>query len=180
MITLGVVADTHIPDRESHLPAQVLRVFQQANVAAILHAGDVIHPRVLDALATVAPVYAVRGNRDFYFLRHLPPRWEGRFEGVTVGMTHSHGTLRQYLADKWHHWRHGVPFARFEQRALAAFPQAGVVVFGHTHYPVCKWVGRQLLCNPGSPVHPIFPHVMPSVALLHIQGERVRGEVVML
>jgi len=179
-VTLGVIADTHIPDRARRLPPRVQAVFRQAQVDAILHAGDVIHPRVLTALEAIAPVYAVRGNRDLYFLRRLPSRWEGRFEQVTVGLMHSHGSLQQYLADKWHHWRHGVPFARFEQRALAAFPRADVIVFGHTHYPVCKRVGRQLLCNPGSPVRPIFPHVAPSVALLHIDGERVWGEIVVL
>ncbi len=179
-MTLGVVADTHVPDRARSLPARVLDVFRQAHVHAILHAGDVVHPRVLHTLAAIAPVHAVRGNRDVYFLRSLPARWEGRFEGITVGMMHGHGTWRQYFADKWHHFRHGVPFSRFERRALAAFPHADVVVFGHTHYPVCRWVGARLLCNPGSPVRPIFRHLPPSVALLHIEKAQVWGEIIVL
>jgi len=181
VLTVGVLADTHVPDRRRHLPPAVLTIFHTAQVTAILHLGDVIHPRVLTMLESIAPTYAVRGNRDIYFLRRLPLRRQLAFAGVTVGMIHTHGTFWQYLADKWEHLRRGVPFRRFEQRALAAFPHADVVLFGHTHYPVCRWVGRQLLCNPGSPVRPIFRHLPPTVALLHFltTGE-VCGEVVFL
>ncbi len=177
MITLGVIADTHIPDRARALPAAALEIFRRAGVDAILHAGDVVHPRVLQTLAAIAPVHAVRGNRDIYLLRRLPRRRQWQFDGITVGMCHGQGSLRQYLADKWHHFRRGVPFSRFERRALAAFPQANVVIFGHTHYPLCRWVGRQLLCNPGSPVHPIFPHIPPTVALLYVEAGQVWGEL---
>ncbi len=177
---VGVLADTHVPDRASALPPQVLEVFRAAQVEAILHAGDVIHPRVLRALEDVAPTWAVRGNRDVYFLRQLPTRLETTFDHVHVGLIHGHGSLGQYLSDKWEHWRRGVPFARFERRALDAFPQADVVIFGHTHYPLCRWMGTRLLCNPGSPVRPIFPHLPPTVALLHIEGKRVWGEIVPL
>ncbi len=178
MITLGVIADTHVPDRARSVPPEALAVFREARVAAILHAGDVIHPSVLAALETIAPTYAVRGNRDGYFLRKLPPQRVLQFEGVQVGMCHGHGSFWRYLGDKWEHFRRGAPpFARFAARALAAFPQADVVVFGHTHYPVCRWVGAQLLCNPGSPVVPAVPGVPRTVGLLHIAGSQIWGEL---
>lgn len=178
MITVGVIADTHVPDRARALPPEALEVFRQAKVAAILHAGDVIHPAVLAALEAIAPTYAVRGNRDWYFLRSLPPRLVLQFEEVKVGMCHGHGSFLRYVGDKWEHFRRGAPpFARFARRALAAFPQVDVVVFGHTHYPVCRWVGLQLLCNPGSPVVPALPNVPRAVGLLHIEGRAVWGEL---
>ena len=49
MITLGVVADTHVPDRMQALPAAALEALQ--GVDAILHAGDVCVRPVLDTLA---------------------------------------------------------------------------------------------------------------------------------
>lgn len=177
-LTLGILADTHIPDRARDLPPEVLEIFQEAGVSAILHAGDVIQERVLATLEALAPVYAVRGNRDIYFLRHLPKRWLLRCGPVTIGMVHSHGTLKDYLTDKAIHLLRGAPFARFEGRARRTFPQAKVVVFGHIHHPVNRQVGEQLLFNPGSPVVPIFKHLPPSVGLLHIDPDgRVRGEI---
>lgn len=177
-LTLGVLADTHIPDRARDLPPEVLEIFREAGVGAILHAGDVVQGRVLTALEAVAPVYAVRGNRDVYFLRHLPKRWLLRCGPVTIGMVHSHGTLKEYLEDKVIHLLRGAPFARFERRAQRAFPQAQVVVFGHIHYPVNRRVGAQWLFNPGSPVAPIFKDLPPTVGLLHIDPQgKVHAEI---
>ena len=72
MTTLGVLADTHIPDRVNQLNPRVLEIFQQAEVNAILHAGDVSVPRVLEELGQVAPVHAVRG-KSRYFLSQAAP-----------------------------------------------------------------------------------------------------------
>ncbi len=58
-LRLGVVADTHSlphPDTKRHLAA--------LRPDALLHAGDIGDLAVLDDLATVAPMYAVRGNID--------------------------------------------------------------------------------------------------------------------
>ena len=64
MVTLGVVTDSHVPDRMRALPDALWPAL--AGVDAILHAGDVCVPRVLAALEQVAPVYAVAGNRDIF------------------------------------------------------------------------------------------------------------------
>jgi predicted phosphodiesterase len=66
MTILGVLADTHIPDRVPGLNPRVLKIFQQARVSEILHAGDVSIPQVLEELRQVAPVSVVQGNRDFF------------------------------------------------------------------------------------------------------------------
>ena len=76
MTTLGVISDTHIPDRTPQLNPRVLEVFQQARVTQILHAGDIMVQSVLDELATIAPVQAVCGNRDIWNLKHLPDKLE--------------------------------------------------------------------------------------------------------
>lgn len=57
MVKLGIVSDTHGLVRPEVLDA--LR-----GVDLVLHAGDVGSPDVLEALAAVAPVRAVRGNVD--------------------------------------------------------------------------------------------------------------------
>ncbi|HEU4368846.1 MAG TPA: metallophosphoesterase family protein [Methylomirabilota bacterium] len=55
--TLGVISDTHGLVRPEALAAL-------AGVERIVHAGDIGAPEVLDALARIAPVTAVRGNND--------------------------------------------------------------------------------------------------------------------
>src|SRR5437762_3808745 len=59
---LGLVSDTHMPQRCAALPETVSRVL--AGVDLILHAGDVGDLQVLDALSEIAPVVAVHGNEE--------------------------------------------------------------------------------------------------------------------
>ena len=100
MTVVGVLADTHIPDRVPNLDPKMLQTFREKGVAAILHAGDVSVPRVLTELHQIAPVYTVRGNRDILYLRHLPMRVQLNIDGVSIGMAHGHGTFSRYLIDK--------------------------------------------------------------------------------
>ena len=94
---------------------------------------------------------AVRGNRDWVLMRHLPFVQQLTFGGVSIALTHGHGRLQEYLVDKADYMLHGYHQERFQNRLLAAFPAARVIVFGHTHRPLNLWVGEQLLFNPGSP-----------------------------
>src|SRR5687768_1713811 len=100
MLTIGVISDTHIPDRARGLNPRVIPLFQQAQVDAILHAGDISTPRVLEQLSRVAPVYAVRGNRDWVALRRLPKSLRLTFDGVVIGLAHGHGHWWNYLIDR--------------------------------------------------------------------------------
>ena len=59
---IGLISDTHIPDRRVKLPEKVLETFE--NVDLILHAGDITSQRVIDELEKSGPVIAVKGNRD--------------------------------------------------------------------------------------------------------------------
>jgi putative phosphoesterase len=100
---------------------------------AVLHAGDVVAPELLHELAGFAPVHAVLGNNDVDL--RLPERLEVDLAGVRVAMVHDSG-----------------PSAGRAARLRRWFPDADVVVFGHSHLP---WrevdPGGQLHLNPGSP-----------------------------
>ena len=178
MIVLGVLADTHVPDRRASLDPRVLAVFRSAGVKAILHAGDVSTQLVLDQLAQVAPVYAVRGNRDFARLRHLPVDLLLEFEGVKVGMVHGHGDWQRYFVDKLHWLMEGIQEQRYRRRALAAFTEADVVIFGHLHRPINAWVDGKLLFNPGSSCCPDELYGPASVGLITLSdGKVVKSEI---
>jgi len=178
--TLGLIADTHIPDRVRSLAPQVLRVFRAAGVEAILHAGDVSTPAALADLGAIAPVHAVRGNRDWAFLNPLPARLSLTFEQVNIGIAHGHGGWVQYLTDKPKYWLYGFDLKRLAPRLVAEFPQAQVILFGHVHRPVIARLDGKLLVNPGSSCCPDRPGIKPSVGLLHIDGATVDTEIVTL
>jgi len=181
MITLGVLADTHIPDRAPQLNPRIREIFLRAEVNAILHAGDVSTSGVLDELKQVAPLYTVQGNRDLFYLRQLPMQIEMDFEGVSVGMAHGHGTFSRYMVDKIHRAMRGRKVGIYLQRLLQAFPTMDVIVFGHLHVPCNFRLEGKLLFNPGSTSYP-WPRGDPAtVGLLHVDGNAgVEGEIISL
>ncbi len=122
VIRIGVVSDTHGLLRE-----EVLRRMQSC--ARILHLGDVGDDAILDTLAEIAPVTAVRGNVDRAGRCAALPETEM----VEVG-----GVALYLLHDR-------------EQLDLAP-EAAGVaaVLSGHTHQPLIEWRRGVLYLNPGA------------------------------
>jgi hypothetical protein len=180
MVTIGVISDTHIPDRARGLNPRVIPIFQQARVDAILHAGDVSTSRVLKELGRVAPVHAVRGNRDWVALRRLPSSLRLTFDGVEIGLAHGHGRWWNYLIDRVDYDLRGYRLELFQPRLLETFPDVQAIVFGHIHRPINHRVDGVLLFNPGSPHFPDEENIPPSIGLLHIQAGAVEGEIINL
>ncbi len=168
-ITLGVIADTHIPDRVRQLHPSIMPIFRAAEVSAILHAGDIAIRSVLTELAQIAPVTAVRGNRDLAFL-HLPLVQELTFNGVGVALMHGHGGLRGYLRDKMQYYRSGYKLDRYLP-LMDVLPQAQIVIFGHTHFPLIHWQDGRLLFNPGSASFGMGRSYLPNIGLITIDAE---------
>ena len=182
VVTLGVIADTHIPDRQRGLHPAVIPIFQKASVEFILHAGDISVPAVIRQLEEVAPVYAVRGNRDWLRFRELPLTRVLHFEGINLGLTHGHGGVRTYLLDKVNYIRRGLMASRvIKARAITMLPSdVDVVVFGHNHFAYNQIEAGVLIFNPGSTCCPIPRSSPPSIGLLHIDGSQVRAEIIKL
>ena len=129
-----VLADTHLRTDLSKLPPEVWDHAAAADV--ILHAGDVVTADLLDALRAHAPVHAVLGNNDHDLAGTLPAQLDLDLAGVRIGMIHDSG-----------------PRAGRPARLLRRFPEAQMVVFGHSHEPVNLAAATgQLLFNPGSAV----------------------------
>ena len=179
MLTIGVVADTHVPDRISAVPAGAFEIFRQQKVAAILHAGDLSDPRILDDFAAIAPVFAVQGNRDIWRRagRELPLKRVLEFEGVKIGMTHGHGGLGGYLWEKVLYYTVGFSTERVLRNLAKRFPaDTDIIVFGHTHRPVIRRRNGKLFFNPGS-LGPLYNFARgPVVGLLRIEAGNARAE----
>ncbi len=99
----------------------------------ILHAGDLLVEDVLYELEAYAPVRAVKGNVDGWGVR-LPETLEFEVGGVPIAMIHDSG-----------------PKKGRRNRMKRRFPEARVVVFGHSHIPWLEDEDGFMLLNPGSP-----------------------------
>jgi putative phosphoesterase len=129
-----VLSDTHAPRRWRSCPERVAEHLRTADL--ILHAGDVCTPDVLDELSGFAPVQAVLGNNDGPDVAEwgAPEVLEVTLEGVRVAMLHDSGPASGRLT-----------------RMGRRFPEADLVVFGHSHIPLMQAGEGLLIFNPGSP-----------------------------
>lgn len=150
IITLAVIADTHIPDRARSLPPGLLDAIWAENVDQILHAGDASNWNVIRALEQVAPVTIIQGNRDWLFGMRTPKHTTLAVNSVKITLAHGHRSLSHYLVDKWAYLREGYRFERYYEHLSADYPESDLIIFGHTHHQTATWVDGQLFFNPGA------------------------------
>lgn len=83
---IGLISDTHIPDRARQIPPNVLTSFKDVDL--IIHAGDLTTQSVIDELEKIAPVMAIQGNMDRVAGLDLPKTRVIDVEGVRIGVAH--------------------------------------------------------------------------------------------
>jgi hypothetical protein len=150
-IMLGVISDTH-----GLLRPEAVAALQGSD--RILHAGDVGTAQILDALAQIAPVTAVRGNVDTApWARSLPETEVIELGGALVYLLHDIGQLDL-------------------KPEAAGF---AVVVYGHSHQPKIEEKNRVIFFNPGSAGPRRFNKPV-SVGKLEILAGRVHPEILKL
>jgi putative phosphoesterase len=173
MPTLGIITDTHVPQRLKVLPPRVFEVFR--GVDRILHAGDINARQVLDQLAEIAPVDAVAGNADL--IGHgLPLTRVIEVAERRIGLVHGHGGWARYLRSKVRD-RFGYDEERYLKLVHRSFGPVDAIVFGHTHRFYCAERAGILLFNPG-PIAPEFYNTPgPQVGLLHVTAGSLQVEI---
>jgi putative phosphoesterase len=161
-LTIGLLADTHIPHRLARLPEATIDAL--AGVDLILHAGDVDDPAALEPLRAIAPVHAVRGNFHVTDLSDggasLPAVVELELAGRSVVLVHGHRHgLIGFLLKGLHVLAvclqlvdSGSLNRRTARRLARLYPAADVIVFGHSHRAHVERIGGTLLVNPGGVV----------------------------
>lgn len=181
VVRIGVLADTHIPDRVGGLHPEIIPTFQQCKVDLVIHAGDISIPAVLEKLKTVAPVEAVQGNRDWWRMKALPASKIITIKEVKLLITHGHGHFFSYLWDKVPHWLLGYRFERFVRKFSRMQQDFDIVIFGHSHRPENRWVNGRLYFNPGSAYDPLRNQSGPSIGMIEIgEGKAFRAEIIRL
>jgi putative phosphoesterase len=146
-VRLGIISDTH-----GLLRPQVFDVFKE--VDHILHAGHLGPPEILTELEAIAPVTAVYGNTDGWDLRaRLPQVASIRLDGFDIVVTHGDQL--------------GSPTP---EKLNAAFPDAEIIVFGHTHRPLLTLVDVVVtVMNPGGAGPQRFD-LLPSVGIMELEA----------
>ncbi len=144
---LGIISDTH-----GLLRPEVFRVF--AEVDRIIHVGDIGPEEILIELEAIAPVTAVFGNTDGHGLRSRLPRVARvEFDGLRFAVTHG---------DQF-----GQPSPELMHRQ---FPEADVLIFGHTHLPLLETVDVVVTAmNPGSAGPERSDRPPPSVGIMETE-----------
>ena len=159
---LAVIADTHMPRGARRLPDACVERLRAAD--AILHAGDFTGQETLAEIEAIGPpLVAVHGNVDAPEVRRaLPERIVFEAEGARIGLIHDAGPRRGRLA-----------------RMRREFPDAGAVVFGHSHLPLHEREGDFQIFNPGSPTERrrAPTHTM---GLAEVTGGRIGFELIEL
>lgn len=136
---IGVISDTHIPERADNIPEEIFKVFK--GVDLILHAGDLTELSVLSGLSKICEVRAVSGNMDsLQVTKKLPQKDIIKVGRFSIGLIHGSGHpayLLEYIK------------TQFTQKLDA-------IVFGHSHQPFNQKEGGTLFFNPGSPTDKFF------------------------
>jgi putative phosphoesterase len=151
---VGLISDTH-----DMLRPEVFDAFK--GVDLILHAGDVGDDDILDELEAIAPVYAVRGNTDRVDNPRLPESRELNISGVRVHVSHGHEVGAKPIT------------------LMAAYPDARVIVYGHTHRELVTESEGVLVVNPGAAGARRFD-LKPCVAILSLAGSKPQVEFIRL
>jgi putative phosphoesterase len=133
---------------------EALAVLQ--GVSQIIHAGDVGAPEVLEALNTIAPVTAIRGNVDHgLWVQALPATRVVEVDGLLLYVLHDLGALDL-------------------DPAAAGF---AAVISGHSHQPRIERRKGVLFVNPGS-AGPRRFKLPVSLARLRVVAGALEAELV--
>ncbi|HEX7235651.1 MAG TPA: metallophosphoesterase family protein [Gammaproteobacteria bacterium] len=146
---IGVISDTH-----GVLRAEALAALNGCD--AIVHAGDIGKPAVLEMLAELAPLTAIRGNVD---------KWGTNLPDTAV-LT---------LAGKRFYIIHNVKELELDPRT-AGF---AAVISGHSHVPKSETRDGVLYLNPGS-AGPRRFKLPVAVAKIRVREDGVEAELITL
>ncbi|ALX48851.1 metallophosphoesterase family protein [Lentibacillus amyloliquefaciens] len=154
-----VTGDTHLK-ASGKLPSRLTEACLSADL--IIHTGDWKSVEVLNELSRYGEVTGVCGNIDGEIIQErLPVKQLLEIDRFKIGVVHGHGEKKTT-----------------ERRAIEAFSeeQPDVIIFGHSHIPMIRYLKKQLLLNPGSPTDKrTLPYY--SFAILTISDE-IHAELV--
>lgn len=138
---IGVISDTHIPDKASEVPQEVLEGFK--GVDMIIHAGDLVDSSAMQQLNKICKnIKIVRGNMDHYDLTaKLPEKEIVEVDNIRIGVMHGYGAPAGLIELMGNNFKND---------------HVDIIIFGHSHTPINESHGGILYFNPGSPTDKVF------------------------
>ncbi|NVM18184.1 MAG: metallophosphoesterase [Candidatus Lokiarchaeota archaeon] len=172
-ILIGLLSDTHVPQRTDDVPDVVIDDFKNRNVDYVFHMGDFtsygVYKKLIDTFGR-DKVVAVRGNMDFDsdLKQNLPEKLEFKIYNFNVLMLHGMGGPN-------------IIIKRLIKKLDLLNSDYDIVIFGHTHRPVNEKQNGILFFNPGTttPIDNRFT-VVSSYGYLRISNEKVEPEIIYL
>ena len=144
---IGLISDTHGLLRPQALAAM-------RDCVAIVHAGDIGKPEILEALRALAPLHAICGNIDTApWAQALPDTLDIDIAGIRLHVLHVLHDLKTLARDP---------------------ASVDVVVSWHSHQPLLQTRGGVLYANPGS-AGPRRFSLPIEVGYLHLQVGGIPG-----
>ena len=155
---LGVISDTHIPERADYIPGTLVEFLKSVDL--IIHAGDITSEKFYNQLQELNEIKAVAGNMDSRALKNSLPKKEViDCNGYLIGITHGD----QYMGD-------------LKQKLNYEFSECDLIIFGHIHQPVNKKENNKYFFNPGSVTNPrSYPY--PTYGRI-IVGDKIEREII--
>lgn len=154
MLKIGVISDTHIPEKAKSIPPKIMEGLK--GVDMIIHAGDLVDLSVIEQLKAACPnVKAVYGNMDPSDVRKaLPEKEIIQAEKYRIGLMHGYGAPVNLI-----------------ELLSRLFKDDGVdmIIYGHSHSPENKKIGKVLFFNPGSATDKVFAPYN-SYGIIEIDG----------
>lgn len=134
------------------------QVFREAGeIDYVIHCGDVSEDEREIRRRVNCPVLMVAGNNDFF--TDLPKEIITTLAGNKIFICHGH--------------RQRVSFGLESLYFRGMQEQANIVLFGHTHQPMCAWQGGMMIANPGSLSLPRQAGWQKTYMILTLQEDRL-------
>jgi len=172
-ILIGLLSDTHIPQRTGKLTDLVLDDFKKRNVDYVFHMGDFTSFEVYERLIETFgrdKIVAVRGNMDSdsKLKQTLPEKLDFNIYDFKILMLHGMGGPN-------------IIIKRLIKKLDLLNSDYDIVIFGHTHRPVNEKNNGILFFNPGTttPIDNKFT-VISSYGYLKITRDAIKPEIVYL
>ncbi len=163
MTRIMVISDTHMPITAAELPKPVIDEIKKSDI--LIHAGDLIDMSLLAGLQKLCPkVIAVRGNMDQDpGAEQLKEKEILEIGPFRIGIMHGKGAPDKLL---------DLLNEEFKNDRL------DMVIFGHSHSPLNKQVGKTIFFNPGSPTEKVFSPYN-SYGIIEI-SDKIKADIIKL
>ena len=160
---IGVISDTHIPDRTQSLPMAVLEAFK--NMDMVIHAGDFTDLSALEELAAVCKnIIVVRGNMDpSDVTSRFPEKEIVKVGKIKIGVMHGWGPPNKLIELMQQQFKNDT---------------VDIIIFGHSHAAFNEKIDNVLYFNPGSPTDKVFAPYN-SYGIIEI-NDRIEARIVRL